>query len=191
MALKLKDYKSRLAQAINELNQTREREALDVTADGIELVKLRVINTGTNASGSKFKQYSRNILPWFFFGSSFNTPPAFNVKNKVDQLKKLKPLGASYFDWRGITGRVTAFKNFSFTNDMWASIRSFVKSKSKASVTVEIKSSIRLYTETVIPAHSNREKINILQLSKSEREMVFKAFAERRFNILRKYNLVK
>lgn len=191
MALKLKDYKARLAQAISEMNQTRDREALDVTADGIELVKLRVINTGEKATGGKFKGYSHNILPWFFFGSSYIHPPAFNVKSKVQQLRKLKPLGASYFDWRAITGRVTTFKNFSFTNDMWASIRALIIAKNTASVTVEVRSSIQLYNDVVIAAHSNREKINILQLSANERAMVYKAFAERRFNILRKYNLVK
>lgn len=193
--MRLSEYRRRLAQAIKEMNDTREREAIDVTADGIELVKLRVINTGEKSEGGKFRPYSRNILPWFFFGSSYGKNgtklPAFNVPNKVAQLKKLKPAGASYYDWRGVTGRVTQFKNFSFTNDMWASIRALLRGKTRASVTVSIRSSIKFYQDTVIPAHNNREKTNILQLSEKERGMVYQAFAVRRFNILRKHGLVK
>lgn len=197
--MKLSDWTRNLTAAILELNATREKDAILVVKEGIALVKLRVINEGVRADGVKFSPYSKNTLPWFYFGSSYGKNglklPDFNIQASIEKLKKKakkeKVKGQSYFDWRAILGRPTAFKNFSLTGDMWASIREFVASKSKTEVVVEIKSSIAFHNETIIPAHSNREGINILQTSPDERKLVFAAFRDRRLNVLRRNGVIR
>lgn len=197
--MKLSEFAENLVRAIEQLNLNRERDAFLSVREGIALAKLRVTNNGIRADGQKFKGYSKNALPWFYFGSSYGKngtrKPDFDVDAAVERLKKkMKKAGqdfASYFDFRGIIGRPTAFKNFSLTGDMWASVREEVKAKSKTKVVVEVKSSIQFYNDTVIPAHNNREGINILKTSPDERKLVFKAYRERRLNVLRQNNVIK
>ncbi len=195
MARKLSEYRESLAKAIAELNATRQRDALDVVREGLALTKLRVINTGVNAEGNGFKPYSRRVLPWFFFGSSYGKDGIrsldFDREKKVEGLKKKFPKGASYFDWRQFTGRVSPFKNFSFSNQMWASIRANIIKVTARSVTLEVVSSIKKFTEVIIPAHNRREGINILQTTDQERKIIYEAFRQRRLAILKKYNILK
>lgn len=195
MARKLSEYRQNLAKAISELNATRQRDALLSVTDGIALMKPRVNDTGMNAEGVPFTPYSRRILPWFFFGSSYGKDGIkaldFDKDKKVADLKKRQPLGASYADWRQFTGRKSPFKNFSFSNQMFASIRANVIKVNSQSVTVSVFSSIKKFTDIIIPAHNRREKINILQTSDKERQIIFTAFTNRREAILRKYNLLK
>lgn len=193
--MNLSEFAPAIDAVIREMNDTRERDALLITMDGVALVLNRVTNTGVNAEGAKFSAYSKNPLPLFYFGSSYGkdgvAPLTFDVKKRRAELYKLKGKLASYFDWRALTGRPTDKKNFSFDNQMWASIRAFVKSKTKESVDVEIKSSIAKYNDVIIPRHSKVEGINILQMSGKERELVLRAFANSRLGLLKKHGLIK
>lgn len=193
--MNLADIAPAIQAVIKELNDTRERDALFVTMNGIALVTNRVTNTGINAKGTSFSAYSKNPLPLFFFGSSYGkdgvAPLKFDVPKRRKELYKLKGKLASYFDWRALAGRPTDKKDFSFDNQMWASIRAFVKSKTRESVDVEIKSSIAKYNNVIIPRHSNAEGINILQMNDQERELVLRAFANSRLELLRKHGLIK
>lgn len=202
MALSLSEFQKNLVKALEALNQNRERDSLLSSRDGVALVKLRVINTGVNANGKNFTAYSRNPIPLYWLGSHFVKAPDFNPDAARERLKKKfaaqnkgKPKDqrtfASYFDWREILGRPTSFKNFSLTGDLWASIREFIKSKTKTSVVVELKSTYDFYNQTVIPAQNNREGISILKLKQDERNLVLKAFRDRRFQILRDNNVIK
>lgn len=104
---------------------------------------------------------------------------------------KFSAYSKPYAKKRKTAGRPINFKNFSFGADMWASIREFIKSKSKFEVVVEIRSSIALYNDTVIQAHSNREGINILQTSPDERKLIFEVYRERRLNVLRRNGVIR
>lgn len=203
---KLSEFEKNLTLALQELNLNRERDAVLVTRDGIALAKLRVINTGINAEGAAFTDYSTNPLPLFWFGSGYGKNGLkaldFNVdaardrlKKKFQALNKGKPQDqrqfASYKDWRDITGRPTDHKNFSFSGDLWASIREFVIEKTKVSIRVQIKSSVDFYNKTVIPAQEKREGINLIQLAPDERRLVNQAYVERRRAILVKHNILK
>ncbi len=200
--MKLSEWTANLIRAIEELNEHRERDAFLSVHEGLALVKLRVPNDGVNANGQKFKGYSKNPLRWWWLTNYTESrrehglrDPDFQIDNVIDRLKKdMKKAGAkfaSYYDFRKAAKRPVDRKTFSFTGDMWASIRAFIKGKSKTKIVVEVKSSFPFYNDTVIPAHSNREGINILKTSKAERNLIFRAYRDRRLSILKKNNVLK
>lgn len=186
----LNDIVKGVQRAITQLEETREVAVIGITENLIALIKLRVINTGERADGAKFSGYSEALVPFWYFGSGLKNP-AFNVETKRKQLLESKGYFASYKDWREITNRRIDIKNFSFTNEMWASIAPFVAGSGKGYVDIEIRSRDPFYNETVIPANSNREGINILQANDKEIGIVREAEIRRVEKILRENGLTK
>lgn len=83
----------------------------DLCAD----VANRVINQGESADGGKFSSYSTNKVPAFWYaGRSLNA----SGEGKVKAAAK-KGEGISYKEFREFNNRPTAFKNFSFSQEMW------------------------------------------------------------------------
>lgn len=83
---------------------------LALTALG--LIKDRIINTGTDHTGKKFKKYSENKLPFFYFthkglGSGADT--------RLERAKKKDPKGISYAEFRRINGLQTDHVDLSFS----------------------------------------------------------------------------
>lgn len=128
------EFRKRLQSAIKEIRDSRPRETALMLADELALIKARVINTGEKADGGKFTPYSEAVVPYWYHGSNLKNAD-FNVKNKQKELLKKKGYFSSYKDWREITNRVTAFKNFSFTNKMFHSIEPIMLANDENSTT--------------------------------------------------------
>lgn len=134
-----------LKRAIAELTATRESNTMKIMLDNIALMKARMINTGKFASG-EVKSYSDAEFPYWLFQKQIknyrkNATPreghfaAFNPVEKTKELYKKTGYWASYKEWREVTNRVTSFKNFSFTNQMWHGVKPIVIEKSPNSTT--------------------------------------------------------
>lgn len=160
-----------------------------MTLNMIALIKLRVINSGERADGGKFSKYSEALVPYWYFGSSLKNPD-FNVKAKQKELLAKVGYFASYKDWRQINHRPTDMKNFSFTNALWASIVPVVVFETDGITDVEIRSNDTLYNDTVIPALSRREGINILEANPYELILLRDAELARLEKILKSNNVI-
>lgn len=90
-----------------------EKMALDATA----LIKDRLLNTGVNAKGNSFGEYSTNELPAFFFkDKSLNkSGEDFYLSATTKKKKDDKRKGISYKEWREANNRPTDHKTFSFS----------------------------------------------------------------------------
>ena len=92
-----------------------EKEVAIAGADLCAQIANRVINTGESAKGGKFTPYSTKEVPAFWYrGRSVNATGEAKVR-AAEKARK----GVSYKDFREFNGRPTAFKNFSFTQEMW------------------------------------------------------------------------
>jgi hypothetical protein len=100
---------------------------------GIEAKRLifnRIIETGVNAEGQKFKPYSKK--PMLTNCSSMILSSCSKVAGSKDKRKELKwvtinghklfVLEGGYKQFRETQGRQTAFVDFSFTQEMWKDI---------------------------------------------------------------------
>ncbi len=129
------DYLRALA---NKSLQAQQAASLAAGMNGLALIKKRVIGTGVNSDGKKFKDYSQVEVPIFFFNSRTggNAP--------IEKLKKKKKAEggtgyvASYEDFREVSNLQTKHKDFKFSGRMWANIKPLIKSIKNGKVVVEI-----------------------------------------------------
>jgi hypothetical protein len=85
--------------------------AADMAAD----IANRVINKGVAGDGKSFGGYSDKGVPaYLYFGRSVNASGEARVRAAAKKREMV-----SYRDFRVFNSRPVAFKNFSFTNDMW------------------------------------------------------------------------
>ena len=113
-----------IEQAIQKMDDV-ERLLLQRLSDIVHIAALdlvqeiadRVIETGQTADGGKFTPYSeRPALAFLYFGQSVNAGGEAKVRKAA---KEGRPVSSKQF--REFNNRPTAFKNFSFTNQMWGS----------------------------------------------------------------------
>ena len=98
--------------------------------EALEMIKKRVIKTGTDAEGQKYKPYSTKKMLANRAGmnvSAYNKIASSKAKRK--ELKwvtidshKLFEIPGGYKQFRELHGKQTAFVDFSFSNDMWNNI---------------------------------------------------------------------
>jgi hypothetical protein len=111
-----------IAQSISELEniEARLRGGLNnvVAAEGANLcadIADRVINKGVSADGTQFSAYStKEVAAFRYLGRSLNAGGEAKIKAAAKKRE-----GVSYREFRDYNNRETAFKNFSFTNEMW------------------------------------------------------------------------
>lgn len=182
----INEYRANIQRAIAEIRATREKETGLIMADELALIKSRVINEGETATGGSFGKYSQAKVPYWFFGSNLKNA-AFNVKAKQEELRKKVGYFASYEDWRQINNRPVAFKNFSFTNQMWNTIRPQVIASDDVSTTFVFGSDNKDAQDKI--NFQKGQAGDFLAQSESERALISELNRQRVFKILQKHKV--
>jgi hypothetical protein len=115
----------------NRVGQSHAKAALAAAGDGIALIKDRVIATGENSEGTKFKDYSDVDLPTLFVKSRTGSD---RLKKKIQK----KTSKISYKDIREAAGLQTDHRDFKFTGRMWANIHPKISNIKDGTVTISI-----------------------------------------------------
>lgn len=114
------DYIGKLGQLIDLLEAERAPTLVKNVSDTMALVQARVINERKKPDGSSFGKYSTTPVPfWFFLGKDTKR----NNQTAVDELYQKVGYWASYQDWREVNNLVGDELNFSFTGEMWKSMK--------------------------------------------------------------------
>jgi len=182
----INDYRINLQRAIADIRANRKAETALILQDELALIKSRVVESGQNAAGGSFGKYSQAVVPYWFHGSNLDNAD-FNVKNKQKELLKKKGYFASYEDWREINNRPTAFKNFSFTNEMMEGIEPMVLADGNDSTTYEFGSDDKAVQDKV--NWNKGQDGDFLKQSASERELLTKLNRQRIFKVFAKYDI--
>lgn len=107
---KMDDVERLLLQRLSDIVHVAALDLVQEIAD-------RVIETGQTADGGKFTPYSeRPALAFLYFGESLNQTGEAKVRRAAKEGRAI-----SYKEFRQFNGRPVAFKNFSFSNQMWRS----------------------------------------------------------------------
>jgi hypothetical protein len=137
----------------------------------------RVINRGERGEGGKFSPYSTKEVPAFWYmGRSLNAQGEAKVKAKA----KAKE-GMSYKEFREANNRPTAFKNFSFSQEMW---RGFGVKKVEATggdYTLVIGGQTK-ESEEKIAWMSGQEKVSIIAPSEEEKRRLIQTLTNKVLN---------
>jgi len=183
--MSIKEFVERLGNAITEIENDREANAVKIVLDSLALVKRRVINSGKDHQGKQFGQYSKAVVPFFFYyGKETNR----NNKTAVQELYEKNGFFASYYDWRVVNNLQVDFINFSFTNRMWSSLTPVVtvKNKNKTVIGVQAKTA----KEEAKLQFQNARFGDILELGVNERNMVKVANDNRILNAFKNNGLL-
>ena len=117
------EWAERLSKFIDILESNRERVYLEIVSDMQAIVQNRVINERVGPDGQAFGQYSRAVVPyWFYRGKETKR----DNQNAVNDLLERVGYFASYADWREVNNLTGDDLNFSFTGDMWKSMKTVV-----------------------------------------------------------------
>lgn len=182
--MNVKEYTQRLNLVRQELKATRPETSLVIAKDILALQKRRIINKGEDEKGQQIGKYSEAVVP-----ASFYKNKEKRVGNAVEKLIKEHGWWASYKDWREVNNLGTAFKNFSFTGHMWASVYPAIVEQSEESVTVGLAASTDNATKKLQYVIANHP--NILNLSESEKDLLQRAQTNRIMNILKKFGVIE
>lgn len=116
------NYAKKLDRVADELERTQVEEYQKIANDDLALKKQRIISTGKDHEGNSFGRYSKAVVPLSRYSAREGV-----TRNDIDRLEKSVGWFASYEDLRRVKGYVIAFKNFSFTNKMWNTLKAVVK----------------------------------------------------------------
>jgi hypothetical protein len=131
----LLEYDKRLEKTIKDLQTKNSLLMPKLGVSALTLIKERVIKTGVDAKGSKFKAYSTK--PMLIGAKSFPTKAAgdkvFGSKAKRKELdwrtlgegeaaRRLAILKGGYKQWRQIMGAQVGHVDFMVSGRMWANI---------------------------------------------------------------------
>ena len=106
------DFAMKIKLIAEELNATREEEAIIIGKETVAMIRRRVQNEKVDSTGSPFGQYSQAKMPqWFFYGKS-NSAGADKELRDGDWF-------VSYADFREINGLDSGDIDFTFSGDMW------------------------------------------------------------------------
>ncbi len=153
----------------NRVGGIQSKAALAAASDGLALIKERVISSGENAEGSKFKDYSDVGLPTFFIKSRTGSD---KLKNKIEK----KASKASYKDIREAAGLQTEHRDFKFTGRMWANIHPKLSEIKEGHIKVSI--------NAIDPSEQQKVKWNIqesgnfLRPNKEELKLITESYNE-------------
>ena len=170
----LQDLSNKYKSILKTVADDRQKEALILAGDAIASVNNRIINTGVGGDGKKFKLYSENPLPTFYF-SDANAPSKVKKFKQDVSKKKVVP---SYVNYRKALGLPTDKRTHTLTGEMLADVRAVVIQHTRDQTLVEIRASSR----------ENQDKINwnsgevgrsIIELNKKERAVIHEAQRKR------------
>ena len=180
----VQEYILRLKAVKTELDNTRESTAMLISQDVLALQKSRIINTGKDDEGKKIGNYSKKVVPVWMYEKKEK-----RVSNAVEKLRKKKGNFASYADWREVNNLPIEFKNFSFTNQMWASIVAYVVERTNNSVTVGYTAN----NETALKKlqYAIDKYPSLLNLSETEEKLVVESQEKRILGVMRKWGVIQ
>lgn len=161
-----------------ELPAQRQKLALIYAHDAHAITANRVQNTGIDARGNKFKQYSDKP-----FNIGKLNSKDFNAPSKIEKFKKDVAKGkikGSYKALRAAYGLPTDKRTLTFDGDMFKSIEQVVVFHDEYKTIVEIrpKDKDKVNTEKV-NRNSRIVGINILAFGKVEKDFLFDLNQER------------
>ena len=186
---KSNDYLKRQNKRIVE--QVAIQSQLNIKA----LVQRRIQQTGKNANGKKFGNYSTKEM-YFPLSSSFK-----NIKGKGKSPKSNKNIGkgnkkrlrktryamGGYDEIRDVLGLPTDFIDFTFSGDMWANIGVVAKQISSDTVLVTVAGKNKI-TNDKLTGLSQRFGI-ILELNDFELKLIAEAVANAIVQVFERFNI--
>jgi hypothetical protein len=172
------DFAVRLKLAAEEINATREYESVLVGKEATALIRNRVQTEKLNAEGQPFGQYSRALVPqWFFYNKSLSLG--------ADKKLKTGDWFVSYADFKEYNNQDPNDINFTFTGDMWRNtgVNSVKSTDSTTTVTIGGQTTrAQNIQEWQEPRYGN-----ILETNENERQLIKEAHEERLKKIINKY----
>jgi len=161
-----------------------ELAATIASQDTIAQISNRVIETGIDKDGDLFSSYSENEVPASsFLGKGYNA----GLEAKLKSLSK-KGIRISYKGLRSEAGLKTAFKNFSFSTEMWKGFGLKRTEHTPKGFTLFLGGKTS-YSQDLIDKHSEYEGVDIIENNKEEAdhfEEVFKLEMEDKIKALLK-----
>ena len=180
----VQEYILRLKAVKTELDNTRESTAMLISQDVLALQKSRIINTGKDDEGKKIGNYSKKVVPVWMYEKKEK-----RVSNAVEKLRKKKGNFASYADWREVNNLPIEFKNFSFTNQMWASIVAYVVERTNNSVTVGYTANNEAALKKL--QYAIDKYTSLFNLSETEEKLVVESQEKRILGVMRKWGVIQ
>jgi hypothetical protein len=172
------NFAVRLKLAAEEINATRENESVLVGKETTALIRNRVQTEKLNAEGQPFGQYSRALVPqWFFYNRSISAGAETKIKTG-DWFQ-------SYADFKEANNQDPNDINFTFTGDMWRNTGVNSVKSTEATTTVTIggqTTRAQNIQEWQEPRYGN-----ILETNENERQFIKEAHEERITKIINKY----
>ena len=160
------------------------------------LVQRRIQQTGKDAKGKKFGNYSTKEI-YFPLTSAFKNikgkgkDPKSNKnigKGKKKRLRKTRYAKDGYKEIRDVLGLPIDFVDFTFSGDMWANIGVTAKQISSDTVLVTVTGKNQI-TNDKLTGLSQRFGV-ILELNDKELELIAKSVANAILQVFERFNLV-
>ena len=172
------NFAVRLKLAAEEINATRENESILVGKETTALIRNRVQTEKINADGQPFGQYSRALVPrWYFYGRSISG----GAENKI----KTGDWFQSYADFKEANNQDPNDINFTFTGDMWRNTG--VNSVKSTAATTTVTIGGQTTRAQNIQEWQQPRYGNILATNEQERQFIKEAHEERIIKIINKY----
>ena len=172
------DFAMKIKLMADEMNATREEEAILIGKETVALIRNRVQNEKVDADGSPFGQYSQAKVPqWFFYGKSLSLG--------ADKELHTGEWFVSYEEFRYMNNLNTGDINFTFSGDMWKNTGVTEVESSDGSTTVYLGGQ----TDRAAQIYEWQEPRygRILEPNEEEIEFVNEAHLERINGIIQKY----
>lgn len=161
----IEDLKNKLI----ELENTRAESAMIMMSDALELVALRIQNTGVNSEGAKMPPYSKT--PSFY--AAFLDPAKFNAPSKIKKFKEDYRKGkntGSYEELRKAYG-LPLDRTLTFDGSMFNKIKPILDLSEDGIVVIYLGGTDEL-TKNKIKGNIRNAKTNFLALSEDEQKLV-------------------
>ena len=132
----------KISLTIQRIKEDRERTILIVGLDSVGRVKLRIQETGIDATGKKMGDgegptpYSDRVVPYWYFNKAVTN--SNDAKKKAKQLLDKKGYFVSYADWRDIHGLPTDKVTQTFTGETWKNIQPVITESTDVRTVVEL-----------------------------------------------------
>ena len=126
----IKEYNQKLGAVIKTMDMKQGVIMASLGIEALTMIKKRVIETGVDAKGSKYKPYSTKAM--LTNCSALTSSACSTIAGSKDKRRDLNwvtikghrlfNLSGGYKQFREIQGRQTTHVDFSFNNDMWNDI---------------------------------------------------------------------
>lgn len=171
-------FATRIKLAAEAINAQRENESILIGRETVALIRNRVQNDKTNAEGQPFGQYSRAVVPqWYFYGRS--------LSGGAEDRIKAGDWFQSYADFKEANNMDGGDINFTFSGDMWRNTGVTNVKNEGNSTTVTIGGQTTRAQN--IQAWQEPRYGNILEANEEEKQKIYDAHTERINKILNTY----